>query len=222
MSRIRRIDAPGYPRHLGIRGVDGMACFCSDKDRHVFLNYLREAIEKGGCSLHAFVLMTNHVHLLATPSEAGAVPAMMHSVGTRYARFFNAARERTGPVFEGRYWASLIETECYFLETMRYIELNPVRAGMVDLPDRYPWSSHLHNIGREMRPELAFHGEYLGLGQTPLARAQAWAAFVERGIADEDLVRLRKQLRRGRPLGSNAFVDRFAPPSLNPVRVPGS
>ena len=220
MSRIHGIDLPGYPRHLGMRAVDGMACFRSDKDRHVFLGYLREAIERGGCSLHAFVLMTNHVHLLATPTESGAVPALMHSVGTRYARYFNAVYERTGPLFEGRYWASLIETERYFLETMRYIELNPVRACMVDSPGRYPWSSHLHNIGQETRPELTFHGEYLGLGPTTAACAQAWSNFVKEGIASDELTRLRKQLRRSKPLGSNAFVDRFD--KMNPVREPGS
>lgn len=185
MSRIHGIDLPGYPRHLGMRAVDGMACFRSDKDRHVFLGYLREAIARGGCPLNAFVLMTNHIHLLATPTETGAVPAMMHSVGTRYARYFNAVYERTGPLFEGRYW-----------------------------------SSHLHNIGMETRPELTFHGEYLGLGPTNAACARAWSNFVEQGIASDQLTRLRKQFRRNKPLGSNAFVDRFG--KMNPVREPGS
>lgn len=209
MSRLHRLDLPGYPRHIGIRGVDGMACFRSDKDRYVFLKYLREALGKGGCALNAFVLMTNHVHLMATPGRAGIVPAMMHSVGTRYARYFNAAHERTGPLFEGRYWASLIETERYFLETKRYIELNPVRAFLVDRPGRYAWSSYLHNTGREAREELTFHDEYLGLGKTRADCAKAWAAFVDEGICPDELARLRKQFRRNRPLGSPTFLEQF-------------
>jgi len=209
MSRYHRIDAPGYPRHICIRGVNGMECFRSDKDRHVFLKYLRDALAKGGCALNAFVLMTNHVHMLATPSEPGVMQAMMHSVGSRYARYFNTVHERTGPLFGGRYWASLIETESYFLATMRYIELNPVRACMVDAPGRYPWSSYLHNTGGEQREELTFHGEFLGLGVTTSDCARKWAAFVDRGIAEDELSRLRKQFTRSRPLGSDAFVERL-------------
>jgi putative transposase len=116
---------------------------------------------------------------------------------------------RTGPLFGSRYWASLIETESYFLAVMRYIELNPVRAGMVDLPGRYPWSSYRHNTGGEQREELTFHGEFLGLGRTVADCARWWAAFVDKGVADDELARLRKQFTRSRPLGSEAFVDRL-------------
>jgi putative transposase len=210
MPRLHRIDAPGYPRHIGLRGIDGMDCFRDDKDRHVFLTYLREALAENDCALCAFVLMTNHVHLLATPRREGAVPAMMQSLGTRYVRYFNATHERTGPLFGGRYWASLIETERYLLAAMRYIELNPVRARLVDRPGRYPWSSHRHNTGRERRVEVTFHEEYLRLGRTPADCAVAWEALVEEGIAPGELTQLRRQLRRNRPLGCAAFLERFA------------
>ena len=120
--------------------------FARDKDRHVFLKYLRDALGKGGCSLNAFVLMTNHVHMLVTPSEPGAMPAMMHSVGRGTRATSIRSHGRTGPLFGGRYWASLIEIgKLLSSSTMRYVELNPVRAGMVDHPGRYPWSSYLHN-----------------------------------------------------------------------------
>lgn len=210
MSRYHRIDAPGYPRHLCIRGVDGMDCFRTDKDRHVFLHYLREALAHGGCSLNAFVLMTNHVHMLATPTAPGAVPVLMQAIGTRYARYFNTSHGRTGPLFGGRYWASLIETDRYFFATMRYIELNPVRARMVDAPDRYPWSSYGHNAGIESRDELSFHSQFLALGRTPADCATKWAAFVDQGITDEELARLRKHFTRSRPMGSDTFVGQFA------------
>jgi putative transposase len=210
MSRYHRIDAPGYPRHLCIRGVDGMDCFRTDKDFHVFIRYLREVLARGGCSLNAFVLMTNHAHFLATPTEPGVLPRIMQSVGTRYARYFNAVHGRTGPLFGSRYWASLIETEPYFFTTMRYIELNPVRAQMVDGPGRYPWSSYLHNTGGERREELTFHDEFLNLGRTPADCARRWAAFVDQGIADDELARLRKQFNRNRPLGSDRFLGQFS------------
>jgi len=212
MGRLHRIDTPGYPRHLGVRAVNGMDCFCDDRDRNVYLGYLREAIGRGGCALNAYVLMSNHVHLLVTPDRPGVVAAMMQSVGTRYARYFNAARDRTGPLFAGRYWASLIHTGQYFLSAMRYIELNPVRARLVGEAAAYPWSSHRHNVGLERRPELTFHGEYLGLQHSPEGRARVWADFVLQGIEDDELKSLRKHFRRSQPLG---------PPS-NPVREPGS
>lgn len=195
-----------------------MACFRTDKDRHVFLKYLRDSLDKEGCSVNAFVMMTNHVHMLVTPSEPGAMPAMMHSIGTRYVRYFNKVHGRTGPLFGGRYWASLIESEGYLLAVMRYIELNPVRARMVDHPGRYPWSSYLHNTGGERREELTFHGEFMNLGRTIVDCTRWWASFVDKGVADDELARLRKQFTRNRPLGGDAFIERFGPSE----DVPGS
>lgn len=186
-----------------------MACFRSDKDRYVFLDCLRDALGKGGCALHSFVLMTNHVHLLAIPTVTGAMPRIMQSVGTRYARYFNKTYERTGPLFGARYWASLIETERYLMATMRYIELNPVRAGMVDSPCRYPWSSYLHNIGKEKRDFVSPHTTLLELGRTPTEGALRWAEFVDQGIAQDELTRLRKHFTRSQVLGSDTFVEQF-------------
>jgi putative transposase len=186
-----------------------MACFTSDMDRNVFLKYLREAMDGADFHLHAFVLMGNHIHLLATGSAVGAVPKVMHYLGLQYARYFNRHFERTGPLFEGRYWASLVDSERYFFEAMRYIELNPVRAGMVDGPERYPWSSHAHNTGKEMRTEITIHQDFLCLGGSPSDRASAWAEFVSQGISPPELERLRKRFRRSKPYGGDNFEKRF-------------
>ena len=188
-----------------------MPCFTGDRDRHVFLKYVREAVADSGgdFALHAFVLMTNHVHLLATGNREGAVPAIMQRIGTRYARYFNTTHTRTGPLFGSRYWASLVETERYLLATMRYIELNPVRAGIVDDPARYPWSSYRHNAGLGWREEIAFHETYLAMGTAPEHRARAWASLVAEAIAPTELAHIRRQLAHGHPLGGPDFIARF-------------
>jgi putative transposase len=209
MPRNARIDLPGYPRHICIRAVDGMPCLVSDLDRNVFLEYLREAMEGREFELHAFVLMINHVHLLATSRARGVMSKVMHSVGLRYARYFNRYNDRRGPVFQGRYWSSIIETERYFFEAMRYIELNPVRACLVESPAHFPWSSHLHNVGRSHRDEITFHSEFLLLGSTAAERARAWEGIVAEGIRQEDLQRIRTRFRRSHPLGSESFEKRL-------------
>ena len=198
-----------------------MSCFTNDTDRNVFLGYLRECLEDaaGDFALHAYVLMTNHVHLLATGVREGIVPALMQRIGTRYARYFNAARGRTGPLFGSRYWSSLVETERYFLATMRYIELNPVRAVMVESPEEYPWSSYRNNVGRGRLAEITFHGEYLSLGATPVERARAWEAIVNEGIAPWELSEIRSRLSRGHPLASPSFLEKLTPV---PGTVPGT
>ncbi len=209
MPRNARIDLPGFPRHICIRSVDGMPCLSTDLDRNVFLKYLREAMAGADFHLHAYVLMSNHVHLLATGTSKGAVSGVMHSVGLRYARYCNRYFDRRGPLFQGRYWSSIVETERYFFEAMRYIELNPVRAGMVDGPERYPWSSYRHNTGKEQHTELTLHTEYLGLGGDSAGRASAWADFVSQGIDQCDLDRIRKRFKRNHPLGSADFEKRL-------------
>jgi len=211
MPRPARQDVPGYPRHLCIRGVNGMPFFTGDMDRHVFLKYVREAVADSGddFALHAFVLMTNHVHMLATGKRKGVVPAIMQRIGTRYARYFNTTHKRTGPLFGSRYWASLIETERYLFATMRYIELNAVRAGIVDDPALYPWSSYRHNAGLGWREEITFHETFLGMGTTPEHRARAWASLVAEATAPMELAHIRKQLAHGHPLGGPEFIARF-------------
>ena len=189
-----------------------MACLERSADRDIFERYLREALADAvdNISLYGYALMSNHVHLLAVGVREGAVPAVMQRVGTRYARYYNASRGRTGAVFGGRYWASLIETERYFFAALRYIELNPVRAGLVIHPADYSWSSYRHSAGLGCHDWLRFHGEYLNLGASSEARADRWAAFVNEGIAPAELDLIRRQFKRRQPFGSPAFLDRFS------------
>ena len=145
-----------------------------------------------------------------TAHSKGVVSKVMHSVCLRYAGYFNHRRDRRGPLFQGRYWASIIESQGYFFVVMRYIELNPVRAGMVALPGQFPWSSHAHVTGKpEWRVEITPHDEFLQLGATPEARGRAWAEFVRRGIPQEELDRIRRRFSRNRPYGSAAFEKRL-------------
>jgi putative transposase len=211
MPRHARIDLPGLPTHVCIRSVNGMPFLATDLERNVFLMYLRMAMEGHDFRIHAFVLMTNHVHLLVTTGGKGVMAEVMRSLTIRFARFFNAAHDRKGPLLQGRFWSSPIESEGYFYWTMRYIELNPVRAGMVLLPDDFPWSSYGHNTGGARRVEIVFHDQYLRLGSTPAERAKAWAAFVRQGINQDELDRMRRRFRQNRPLGSSNFERRFKP-----------
>ncbi|MCM2327033.1 MAG: transposase [Lysobacter sp.] len=211
MPRHARLDIPGLPRHIGIRAVNGMPCLNSDLDRNVFLKYLREAMEGTDFQLHAFVLMGNHVHLLATTHVTGTASKVMHYLGMQYARYFNHHCDRTGPLFQGRYWASLIESQQYFFQAMRYIELNPVRAGMVDAPEKFPWSSHPHNTGRGSRAEITPHEEFIRLGGSPAERSKIWTDFVAQGISQPELDRIRRRFRKCRPFGSDDFEKRLSP-----------
>lgn len=211
MPRHARLDLPGYPRHICVRAVDGMPCLTTDTDRTVFLGYLRDAIDGTDFQLHAFVLMGNHVHLLATGQSKGIVSKVMHSVGLRYAGYFNRRHDRRGPLFQGRFWASVIETERYLFDAMRYIELNPVRAGLVDSPADFPWSSFAHNTGRSHHPEITPHEQYLGLGRTDADRWSKWADYVSEGVSQDQLERIRKQFRRNHPYGTAEFEARIRP-----------
>ena len=185
-----------------------MPCLNTDMDRNVFLKYLREAMAGNDFQVHAFVLMGNHVHLLATSHTAGDVSKVMHHLGMQYARYFNRHVDRTGPLFQGRYWASLVDSQAYFFQAMRYIELNPVRAGMVDGPERFPWSSYAHNAGKDTRIEITPHEEFAKLGGSPAERSSIWSDFVSQGIGPRELDRLRKRFRKCRPYGSDEFEQR--------------
>ena len=152
MARHPRLDLPGIPQHVVQRGNDRQACFAAPIDCGQYLQELREAAAKHGCAIHAYVLMTNHVHLLATPAEAGAMSRMMQAVGRRYVGSFNARYRRTGTLWEGRFKAALVGPSAYALACYRYIELNPVRASMVADPADYPWTSYQANaLGRSTR-----------------------------------------------------------------------
>src|SRR5690606_17824132 len=166
MARQPRLDLPGIPQHIVQRGNNRLPCFLDDDDRHRYLHLLREALLKTGCHLHAYVLMDNHVHLLATPHESGAVSQLMQWLGRQYVGQFNARHRRTGTLWEGRFKSCLVDSETYVLRCYRYIDLNPVRARMVAHPAGYAWSSGAANLGIRIDALLSPHRAYQSLGAT--------------------------------------------------------
>ena len=179
MARLPRFDLPGIAQHVIQRGNDRQPCFAAEEDYLHYLQELDEAAMRFGCAIHAYVLMTNHVHLLVTPVETGAVSRMMQALGRRYVACFNARYRRTGMLWEGRFKAGLVDSEDYVLTCYRYIELNPVRAGMVATAGQYRWSSHAHNAHGACDPRITPHPSYLDLGEGELGRAAYRALFDE-------------------------------------------
>ena len=208
MPRPRRLEFPGTALHIVQRGNDRHACFFDDRDRFDFLEVLREA---AGCELveiHAWVLMSNHIHLLATPLVVGAVSRMMQSIGRCYVRALNLRRKRTGTLWEGRYRSSLVEDGSYVLACYRYIELNPVRAGMVSRAEEYRWSSHAANALDCHDGLTQPHAEYLALADSIELRRERYRAWLDQRIDPAELEAIRmhtkqqgRRDRQSRPRG---------------------
>jgi len=207
MPRPPRLDVPGLPQHLVARGHDRKECFRRELDRAVYLKYLREALDKNECEVHAYVLMTNHVHLLATGRKPRSISRLMQSVGRRYCRYVNRAYQRTGALFEGRFKSSLVDSEAYLLACMRYIELNPVRAGMVDHPAQYSWSSFRENASGDPKGMVAPHSEYLRLGADRGARRAAYAALLAQPLNSIQLGEIRRASAKNGVLGDQSFHE---------------
>ncbi|AGA89783.1 transposase [Thioflavicoccus mobilis 8321] len=205
MPRKRRFFLPDVPAHVVQRGHNRQPVFFAEGDRLAYLKWAKEAASRYRCAIHAYVLMNNHVHLLVTPSDAEAISRLMQYVGRRYVPHINRRYGRSGTLWEGRFKASIIETQSYLLACYRYIELNPIRAGIVTAPEDYRWSSYRCNAFGERDEFLTAHAEYLALGRTDSERCGAY-----RGLfgASEDLAvreRLRVCLRSGTPVGEGAF-----------------
>ena len=177
MPHHPRIDLPGTPHHVIQRGNNRAACFFADDDYYCYLHWLKKAANDHGVAIHAYVLMTNHVHLLVTPGKPGALSAMMQSLGRRYVRYINATYKRTGTLWEGRFKAGVIDDESYLLKVYRYIELNPVRANLVAHPGQYMWSSYPINADGKASELVVPHERYLALGLTRETRLTGYAAL---------------------------------------------
>lgn len=206
MARLPRLTVPGYPHHVIQRGNNRQPVFVDADDHLRLLALLREHARDCGVALHAYVLMGNHFHLLATPEAADSLPRMMQAVGRRYVRYFNDRHGRTGTLWEGRYKSTVIQTERYFLACMAYIDLNPVHAGVCTDPAGHPWSSHAHYTGRRTDPLVTPHAMYWALGNTPFAREAAYAEMVHAGIAPEMRTALTNAVLSGWALGESAYV----------------
>src|SRR2546421_2354553 len=181
MPRPLRVVLPGVAVHVIQRGHDRAACFRSDRDYFLYLLHLREQARGLGCQVHAYCLMTNHVHLLLTPPSAPACTDLMRNLGQRYTQHFNRTYARTGTLWEGRYRSCVTQSARYVLACYRYIDLNPLRAGMVDHPRAYLWSSYAVNAEERQDPLIAPHAEYLAPLPTPRHAGAHTPRFLSRG-----------------------------------------
>ena len=206
MARLPRLTLPGYPHHVIQRGNNRQPIFASQADYQMLLDLLDDNARKFGVALHAYVLMGNHFHLLATPQTADGLPQMMQAVGRRYVRYFNDTQHRSGTLWEGRYKSTLIQTERYLLTCMAYIDLNPVRAGLVAHPRDYAWSSYGHYTGQRIDKLITPHALFWELGNTPFAREAAYAQLVQSGISPVQQAALTDSALSGWALGEPDFV----------------
>lgn len=177
MARPPRLVLPGVALHVVQRGNNRQQCFIEDSDYLVYLHQLRQSSARAGCAVHAYCLMTNHVHLLLTPASSLACGDLMRDLGRRYVRYFNDRHRRTGTLWEGRFRSCLVDSAAYVLACYRYIELNPLRAGMVARPAAYKWSSYASNAGERVDPLIVPHAEFLGLSEDPASRHRAYREF---------------------------------------------
>lgn len=186
MARLARLTLADAPHHVIQRGNNRQPIFVDRLDREKMLALIGQHAQRFAVALHAYVLMDNHFHLLLTPSTPDGLPQFMQAVGRSYVRYFNDRHGRSGTLWEGRYRSTVIQTDRYLLACMAYIDLNPVRAGMVAMPADFPWSSHAHYAGRRSDRLLTPHALYWALGNTPFAREAAYAEMVHAGVAQAD------------------------------------
>jgi putative transposase len=187
------------------RGHNREPCFFAEGDYSSYLHWLGEALREAECLLHAYVLMTNHVHLLLTPGKAAAVPKLLISLGRRYVQYINRSYRRTGTLWDSRYKSSLVEPDTYLLACQRYIELNPVRAAMVDDPAQYRWSSYRSNGLGQPDPRLTPHPLYLALGRNDKERQTAYRALFKGHLDRAAIDDIRLALHQSQPVGNSRF-----------------
>jgi putative transposase len=210
MPRRARLRLPGVPLHINQRGNNRIACFYGDEDYALYLHHLGELARKFHCAVHAYVLMTNHAHLLLTSSLPDGPSLLMKHLGQRYVQYINKTYRRSGTLWEGRFHSSIVQASGYFLRCHRYIELNPVRANMVSHPRDYPWSSFPANAGFAPSRLLTPHDEYLALGRNNDERGAAYRELFRSELDPAQLKEIRSALNGGFVLGSDRFKAQIA------------
>lgn len=208
MARLPRLFMPGIASHVILRGNDRQDVFCGDGDRLAFLQALREEASRHGLAIHAYVLMTNHVHLLATGAEPANLAQTIQSVGRKYVPRFNRLQDRTGTLWEGRYRSTLVDSDRYFLHCQRYIELNPVRAGLAPDPASYIWSSHLHHAYGKPDDLVTPHALLRSLGEDAVDRRHAYRGLFATPMTQVIVEEIRAASNKGWALGSHDFCAR--------------
>jgi putative transposase len=209
MPRVPRLSLPGVPLHVVQRGNNRQTVFFHQSGYSFYLDKLFESANRYGVSVHAFVCMTNHVHILATPVEKDGISQMMQRLGSLYTASANALYDRTGSLWEGRFKSSLIDSDRYCLACYRYIELNPVRAGMVQHPGDYNWSSYQSNALGDSTYPVTPHPEWLALDKTRKLCQKRYADLVNEQLSPELLDPVRYGVNKGLPTGSNQFKTKI-------------
>ncbi len=208
MARLPRYVIPGQPQHIIQRGNSRQVIFGADADYQFFRDSLVEAAGRFGLAIHAYVWMTNHIHLLATPTHTDSISKTFQSAGRKYVQYFNHTYRRSGTLWEGRYRATVVDSERYMLSLMRYIELNPVRAGMVGHPRDYPWSSHRRYAYGQSSPNLNWliePDQYLHLDRRDDVRQAGYRDLFKSDIDPDDLAAIRDSTHKGWALGDERF-----------------
>lgn len=209
MPRRARTYLPGYPYHIVQRGNNREACFVSVDDYQFYLGLWVECASRYGVSIHAWCLMTNHIHFLVTPDLSDSISFAMKVIGSRYAQYFNKTYGRTGTLWEGRHKSSLVQSDRYLLTCMRYIELNPVASDMVDKPEKYRWSSYMSNAWG--KPGIVVpHAEYMKLGSGADPRRHAYRELFRYSITSEDIHTIESAAVYNRPVGDNRFCAQIS------------
>lgn len=219
MPRRARLCPPAISQHIIQRGNNRQICFGSDEDCAAYAHWLCEAAKKYGVKLHAWVFMTNHVHLLATPADEYGISQMMQTLGRHYVRYYNKTWRRSGTLWEGRFKSCLVQSAEYLLHCYRYIELNPVRANMVEDPADYVWSSHRINALGLESSLCTPHPEYLKLGETDNERLKNYRKLFAVHLEPALLKEIRDSVNTGLVLGTERFKDELAANLQRKVRL---
>jgi putative transposase len=209
MPRKKRFYQPNVPVHVFQRGHNSEPVFLEDKDYLGYLRFLKASSDALGCLVHAYVLMTNHVHLLVTPKTADSISLLFQNIGRQFVPYINKTYRRRGSLWEGRHKGNILESEAYLLICMRYIEMNPVRAGMVEYPAQYRWSSYAANALGVDNAIIKPHEVYLTLGKTLEERQTTYRELFETAIHSDELDLIRSSLHSGTPIGSNRFKQKI-------------
>ncbi len=209
MPRQPRYFLPNIPQHVIQRGVDRQAVFFRPEDYELYLRALSKSAAKYACQIHAYVLMPNHTHLLITPGKERSLPLLMQAMGRNYVQRLNKNYNRTGTLWEGRYKATLVQDDQYLLACYRYIELNPARAGLVEAPGDYPYSSYGHNALGQLDPLLSTHPVYNAMASHPHGRQSAYQDLFTDTISPELLTTIRDTTNSCLVLGNDRFKDQI-------------
>jgi putative transposase len=206
MARLPRIVIAGHAHHVLQRGHDGGPIVRDDEDRRQWLALLRDTVASQRVSLHAWVLLDDHFHLVATPPEAQALGRMVQSLTRRHAAAFNRRHARRGTLWEGRYRASLVQPGAWLADALVYVEQHPARAGLVAAAADWPWSSAQHHLGMVRDPAIGEAAAWWGLGNTPFEREATWQRRLAEGLDARAVLRITTATRRGWPIGEPDFL----------------